>query len=90
MLPFLCFVILQEFNERMKFMCIPVILVNGLFMFVVILLSGFNYFVFFYHSGFFFLRVLHGLNLLGLIFMMLMIFIVDKFFSSEFDFYDEA
>lgn len=90
LIPFVLFLILQQFNERMKYLCLPVILINGLFMFVVLLLCIYNYYVFLFHGAYFIFRFLHIFNLLLLLFNGLMIWIVDSCFSTEFDFYDAA
>lgn len=90
LLPFLILILLQQFNEKLKYTMVPLILVNGLFMFVVIILSLYSYVIYFYYNAFMILRVLHFLNLLVGVGMFAMIYVVDKYISSEFDYYEET
>lgn len=90
LLPFLLLILLQQFNEKLKYMMVPLILINGLFMFVVIVLSIYSYFLFFRYDAYFILKILHILNLLLGGGMFAMIYVVDNFMSSEFDYYEET
>mmetsp|Transcript_27054 Transcript_27054/g.23899 ORF Transcript_27054/g.23899 Transcript_27054/m.23899 type:complete len:125 (+) Transcript_27054:893-1267(+) len=90
LLPFLVLLLLQNFNEKLKYTVVPLILINSLFMFVVIILAVYSYVLYFYYGAYIILRVLHALNILLSAFMFAMIYTVDKYFSSEFDYYEET
>ena len=89
LLPFLGVLLLQQFNEKLKYAMVPFILINGLFMFVVIILTGYSYVIYIYYNAYFILKILHILNLLLGAFMFIMIWVVDKYMSTEFDYYEE-
>jgi hypothetical protein len=82
--------LLQQFNEKLKYAMVPLILINGLFMFVVIILAIYSYAIFLYSGAYFILRILHILNLIVTVSMFWIIWVVDRYMSSEFDYYEES
>lgn len=89
LIPFLGVLVLQQFNEKLKYAMVPFILINGLFMFVVVILTGYSYVIYIYYKAYFILRILHIINLLLGVFMFAMIWFVDRYMSTEFDYYEE-
>lgn len=89
LLPFIALALLQQFNEKLKYTMVPLILVNGLFMFVVVILAIYSYWIYFAHEAYIIFRILHALNIITTVFMFLSIWFIDKYASSEFDFYEE-
>jgi hypothetical protein len=81
---------LQQFNEKLKYAMVPFILINGLFMFVVVILTGYSYVIFIYYKAQAIMRILHILNLLVGAFVLFMIWFVDKYMSTDFDYYEES
>jgi hypothetical protein len=90
LLPFLGLLMLQQFNEKLKYAMVPFILINGLFMFVVVILAGYSYVIFIYFKAQAVMRILHIMNLLVGVFVLLMIWFVDKYMSTDFDYYEES
>lgn len=89
LLPFLLSLVFQQFNEKLKYAMVPFILVNFLFMFVVIIIAIYSYVIFFYSGAYFVFRILHALNLITGAVSFVIILVVDKYMSSEFDYYEE-
>jgi hypothetical protein len=90
LLPFLGVLMLQQFNEKLKYAMVPFILINGLFMFVVVILTGYSYVIFIYYKAQAIMRILHILNLVVGAFVVVMIWFVDKYMSTDFDYYEES
>ena len=88
--PFLALLVLQQFNEKLKYAVMPLILVNGLFMFVIVILTIYSYIVYFSQGAYTVLMVLHILNIIVFFMMFGVIWVVDKYMSSEFDYYEES
>mmetsp|Transcript_42859 Transcript_42859/g.50262 ORF Transcript_42859/g.50262 Transcript_42859/m.50262 type:complete len:82 (+) Transcript_42859:1011-1256(+) len=81
---------MQQFNEILKYTMVPMILMDSLFMFCMVIIAFYSYGLYFIKSAYIGFYVLHILGLLTGVFSFAMILIMDKYGSSEFDYYEES
>ena len=90
LLPFILVMVLQQFSEKLRYIIIPFILVNSLFMFVMIMISAYSIGFFLIKQAWAPLLVIHALDILTAIITFIVILLVDIFASNEFDYYEES
>ena len=90
LLPFIIVILLQQFSEKLRYVIIPFILVNSLFMFVMIMIAAYSIGMFLIKTTWTPMRVIHGLDILTAVISFILILISDRYWSSEFDYYEES